>query len=96
LRDIAFAPPCWDQRSTFALWHGTAAWFTVMNTSLPVVLIIPAIAGALVVVFAGGVIMAGLRLAAGTLATSVTAHWVFNAVILIGLWTDRAVTAPGT
>jgi CAAX protease family protein len=74
----------------FALWHGTVAWFTVMNTSLPVVLIIPAIAGALLIVFAGGVVMAGLRVATGTLATSVAAHWIFNAVILIGLWTDRA------
>ena len=75
----------------FALWHGTVAWFTVMNTSLPVVLIIPAMAGALVIVFVGGVIMAGLRVVTGTLATSVAAHWVFNAVILIGLWTDRAL-----
>src|SRR5207253_1423577 len=75
---------------TFALWHGTVAWFTVMNTSLPVVLIIPAALGALVVVFAGGLVMAALRVATGTLATSVAAHWVFNAVILVGLWTDRA------
>jgi len=75
----------------FALWHGTVAVFTVMNTTMPVVLIIPAIAGALLVVFVGGVIRAGLRLATGSLATSIAAHWVFNAVILIGLWTVRAV-----
>ena len=62
-----------------------------MNTSLPTVLIIPAMAGTLAIVFVGGVIMAGLRVVTGTLATSVAAHWVFNAVILIGLWTDRAV-----
>jgi len=80
----------------FALWHGTVAWFTVMNTSLPVVLIIPAVAGALLIVFAGGVVMAGLRIATGTLATSVAAHWVFNAVILVGVWTDQAVSAPAT
>lgn len=80
----------------FALWHGTVAVFTVMNTSLPVVLIIPAIAGALVTVFVGGVIMAGLRLATGTLTTSIAAHWVFNAVILVGLWMDRAMAASGT
>ena len=78
----------------FALWHGTVAVFTVMNTTMPVVLIIPAIAGALLVVFVGGVITAGLRLATGSLATSIAAHWVFNAVILIGLWTDRAVATP--
>jgi len=80
----------------FALWHGTVAVFTVMNTTMPVVLVIPAIAGALVIVFVGGVIMAGLRLVTGSLATSIVAHWVFNAVILIGLWADRAVIAPAT
>ncbi len=69
----------------FALWHGTVAVFTVMNTSLPVVLIIPAIAGVLVILFVGGVVMAGLRVATGTLLASVAAHWAFNAVILIGL-----------
>jgi CAAX protease family protein len=73
----------------FALWHGTVAVFTVMNATMPVVLIVPAIAGAFVVLFVGGVIMAGLRVATGSLLASVAAHWVFNAVILIGLWTDR-------
>jgi len=80
--------------TAFALWHGTVAVFTVMSTTMPVVLIIPAIAGALVVVFVGGVIMAGLRVATGTLTASMAAHWVFNAVILVGLWTDRAVATP--
>ena len=75
----------------FGLWHGTVAWFTVVNTTMPVVLVIPAAVGALVVVFVGGVIMAGLRFATGTLATSIAAHWVFNAVILVGLWMDRPV-----
>jgi membrane protease YdiL (CAAX protease family) len=71
--------------ATFALWHGTVAVFTVMNTLLPVVLIVPAIAGALVVLFAGGALLSGLRLATGTLAASIAAHWAFNAIILIGL-----------
>jgi uncharacterized protein len=75
----------------FGLWHGTVAVFTVMNTTMPVVLIIPAIAGAFVVIFVGGVIMAALRVVTGTLATTIAAHWVFNAVILAGLWTDRAL-----
>jgi len=35
--------------------------------------------------------MAGLRIVTGTLATSIAAHWVFNAAILVGLWTDRPV-----
>ena len=69
----------------FALWHGTVAVFTVMNTSLPVVLVIPAIAGALIILLVGGAIMAGLRMATGTLLASIAGHWAFNAVILIGL-----------
>jgi membrane protease YdiL (CAAX protease family) len=76
---------------TFALWHLTVAWFTLMNATMPVVLVIPAAVAALVIVFIGGVIMAGLRLASSTLATSIAAHWVFNAVVLVGLWTDRPV-----
>lgn len=73
----------------FALWHATVAVFTVMNTTMPVVLIIPAIAGALGILLVGGAIMAGLRLATGTLLTSVAAHWAFNAVILLGLRYQR-------
>lgn len=71
--------------TTFALWHGTVAVFTVMNTTMPVVLIIPAIAGALVILFLGGAIMASLRVATGTLLASIAAHWAFNAIILVGL-----------
>jgi membrane protease YdiL (CAAX protease family) len=73
----------------FALWHGTVAWFTVMNTTMPVVLIIPAIAGAFVVLFVGGVIMASLRVTTGSLLTSIAAHWAFNAIILVGLRYQR-------
>ena len=72
----------------FALWHGTVTFFTVMNTTMPVVLVVPAIAGAFVVLFVGGVIMAGLRVTTGSLATTVAAHWAFNAVILVGLSTS--------
>ncbi|HEV8470916.1 MAG TPA: type II CAAX endopeptidase family protein [Candidatus Limnocylindria bacterium] len=71
--------------TTFALWHGTVAVFTVMNTTMPVVLIIPAIAGALVILFLGGAIVASLRVATGTLLASIAAHWAFNAIILVGL-----------
>jgi uncharacterized protein len=74
----------------FALWHFTVVWVTLGVTIIPVVLVVPAALAALIVVFAGGIVMAGLRLATGTLASSVAAHWVFNAVILVGLWTDRA------
>ena len=73
----------------FALWHGTVAFVTVMNTTMPVVLVIPAIVGAFVVLFVGGVVMAGLRVATGSLVTSIAAHWAFNAIILIGLRYQR-------
>jgi membrane protease YdiL (CAAX protease family) len=73
----------------FALSHGTVAAFTVMNTTLPVVLVIPAIAGAFAVLFVGGVIMASLRLSTGSLLTSITAHWAFNAIVLVGLRYQR-------
>ena len=76
--------------AAFALWHITVVWLTLGDTSIPVVLIIPAALGALVVVFVGGIVMAGLRIATGTVASSIAAHWMFNAVILVGLWTDRA------
>lgn len=69
----------------FSLWHVTVAAFTVMNTTMPVVLIIPAIAGALAILLVGGAILATLRVATGTLMTSIAAHWAFNAVILVGL-----------
>jgi membrane protease YdiL (CAAX protease family) len=78
---------------TFALWHGFVAIVTVADSTLgqtPAWWII-GIAAALVVLFVGGVIMAGLRVATGTLATSIAAHWIFNAVILVGLWSGRAV-----
>lgn len=74
-----------DSAATFALWHVTVAWSTLGHTVIPVVLVIPAMIGALAVVFAGGVVLAALRMATGSLATTVAAHWVFNAVILIGL-----------
>src|SRR5437588_1000892 len=75
--------------AAFALWHGTVAFFTVMNTTMPVVLIVPAIAGAFVVLFVGGVMLAGLRVTTGSLFTTIAAHWAFNAVILVGLRYQR-------
>ena len=72
--------------AAFAMWHATVAVMTVSETTLPPVLVIPAIAGAFLVVFVGGCVMAALRLATGALTTSIAAHWAFNAVILIGLW----------
>lgn len=77
---------------TFALWHLVVAVLTVASTNLgqlstPVV---PGVLGALVVLFVGGIIIAVLRLTTGALASSIAAHWAFNAVILVGLWTARS------
>jgi membrane protease YdiL (CAAX protease family) len=79
---------------TFALWHGFVAIATVADSTLgqsPGWWVF-GIAAALVILFVGGTIMAILRMTTGTLTTSIAAHWVFNAVILVGLWTDRAVS----
>ena len=45
----------------------------------------PAMLGALAVVFGGGVLFAALRLRTRTLASTIVAHWMFNAVVLVGL-----------
>lgn len=77
---------------TFALWHGFVAMATVADSTLGQTTgwWIFGFAAAMVVLFVGGAIMAILRTITGTLATSIAAHWAFNAVILVGLWTDRA------
>jgi membrane protease YdiL (CAAX protease family) len=78
---------------TFALWHGFVAIATVADSTLgqETGWWIVGIGGAMVVLFVGGVIMAILRTITGTLMTTIAAHWAFNAGILVGLWTDRAV-----
>lgn len=72
----------------FALWHGTIVLATIAQTSVgtaspwtPV-----ALANAFVLLVAGGAIFAWLRLATGSLATTIAAHWAYNAVVLVGLW----------
>ncbi len=76
----------------FALWHGTVVAGTVADTTIA-----PtspwsgvAVAGALSVVAAGGAVLAWLRTATGSLATTIAAHWSFNVVVLVGLWSTRA------
>lgn len=77
---------------TFALWHGFVAIATVADSTLGQTTAwwIFGFAAAMVVLLVGGAIMAILRTITGSLATSIAAHWAFNAVILVGLWTDRA------
>jgi membrane protease YdiL (CAAX protease family) len=78
---------------TFAAWHVVVLLATISDTSLGQVagLWIAGSVGAFVVLFVGGVVMALLRLVTDSLATTIAAHWVFNAVILVGLWSDRSV-----
>ena len=81
--------------AAFALWHTAVVFVTVGETTIgaPSPWSLPAVAGALVVVFAGGAVLAWLRVATGNLLTTVAAHWAFNAVVLAGLWSTRS-TAP--
>ena len=72
--------------SAFALWHVGVIFVTVNETPLARSALFPlAVVAALVVVFAGGLLFAGLRLRTGTLASTIALHWAFNAAVLIGL-----------
>ena len=74
--------------AAFALWHAAVAVITIGDTTVaaPSPWFLPAFVGALAVVFAGGVVLAWLRLWTETLATPIGAHWAFNATLLAGLW----------
>jgi membrane protease YdiL (CAAX protease family) len=78
--------------SMFAVWHGTVVSSTIGATTIapPSPWALPATLGALVLVFGGGVLLAALRLRTGTIASTIVAHWGFNAVVLVGL---RALAA---
>lgn len=84
--------------AAFALWHAAVAIVTVGATTVaaPSPWFLPAIIGALAVVFVGGVVLAWLRLRTGTLATTIAAHWVFNATLLVGLWATLPVPTSQT
>ena len=73
--------------TTFALWHAIVIVSTIGATTIapPSPWAIPAMLGALAVVFGGGLLFALLRMRTGTLASTVVAHWGFNAVVLVGL-----------
>jgi membrane protease YdiL (CAAX protease family) len=79
--------------AAFALWHAAVAVVTVGDTTIgpPSPWFVPAVAGALVVVLAGGAAFATLRLRTGTIASTIAAHWTFNAIILLGLWFTKPV-----
>ena len=72
--------------TAFALWHVGVIFVTVNETPLAHSALFPlAVVAALVVVFAGGLLFAALRLRTGTLASTIALHWAFNAAVLIGL-----------
>jgi len=81
----------------FALWHLVVLYKTLDLTTLgwPSPWFIVALLGALLVLFFGGVILAWLRARTRSLATTIAAHWVFNAVLLWGLWSTRSVVPSG-
>ncbi len=81
----------------FALWHVATVVVTVGDTTLgaPSLWFLPAVAGALLVVLVGGALFAVLRVRTRSLATTVAAHWSFNAVVLVGLWSTRAPAPSG-
>ena len=83
--------------ATFALWHLAVVVVTIGDTTLgrPSPWFLPAVGGALAVVVVGGVLLAWLRLRTGSLATTVMAHWAFNAVVLVGLWSARPPLPSG-
>jgi membrane protease YdiL (CAAX protease family) len=71
----------------FTLWHLVIVGRTLGLTNLaeqpPYALL--GFLGALVAVFVGALIFGWLRIATGHLAASMTAHWGFNASLLVGL-----------
>jgi membrane protease YdiL (CAAX protease family) len=77
--------------ATFALWHSAVAVVTVGDTTMtpPSPWFVPAVGGALVAVFVGGVALATLRLILRSLGASIAAHWTFNALLLVGLWATQ-------
>jgi membrane protease YdiL (CAAX protease family) len=82
--------------AAFALWHAAVAIVTVGETTVaaPSPWFLPAIVGALLVVFAGGMVLAWLRLRTDTLATPIVAHWAFNTTLLYGLWATLPSPVP--
>lgn len=71
----------------FGLWHVSIVFTTIQNTTVASTQWeAAAFAIALTAIGVGGAAFAWLRLRTGTLATTIAAHWVFNIVVLVGLW----------
>jgi membrane protease YdiL (CAAX protease family) len=80
----------------FSLWHLAVAVATIDNTTFapPSPWFAPAVVAALVAVLVGGAAFAWLRLRTRSLATTMAAHWVFNAAILVSLWVTQPRAVP--
>ncbi|HET8568129.1 MAG TPA: CPBP family intramembrane glutamic endopeptidase [Candidatus Limnocylindria bacterium] len=73
--------------AAFAAWHVVVVIGTVARTTLAgSAWSIPAVLIGLIVVFAGGVVLALLRVRTDALASSIAAHWAYNAFVLVALW----------
>lgn len=83
--------------AVFALWHVVVVYQTLDLTTVgwPSPWFVPSLVGALLAVLAGGVVFAWLRSYTRSLATTVAAHWLFNAVLLWGLWGTRPIAPSG-
>lgn len=93
-RRYGAAPAIVASAVTFTLWHVVIVLATVGQTSLASSPLWSTVAtlGAFLVLFAGGVALALLRILTGHLATPIGAHWGFNAGILLGLrWVQAAL-----
>lgn len=73
--------------AAFGCWHVVIVSRTIASTNLQSapVLAIVGVFGAMLAVFAGGLLFAWIRVRTGHLAGSIVAHWGFNAVLLLGL-----------
>jgi CAAX protease family protein len=72
----------------FTVWHTVIVARTVGVTNLssdPLFMAIGFV-GSLASVFVGGLIFAMLRLSTGNLTGSIVAHWGFNSILLLGLY----------
>jgi uncharacterized protein len=89
LRRSSAVPAAVGSATAFALWHVGVIFVTVRETPLARSPLFPlAIAAALAAVFAGGLLLAALRLRTGTLASTIALHWALNVAVLVGLRTS--------
>jgi uncharacterized protein len=78
--------------AAFTVWHAVIVARTLGGTNLAEdhVLLALGFLGSFFSVFVGGIIFAILRLKTGHLLGSISAHWGFNAMLLLALHTPPA------